>query len=68
MLIAETTSVNTKKETGVVIRLQQMFESHRSLRQKLISCQHHVLDRNLSLLMDDQLHGSIQFSYIDYFS
>ena len=40
------------KKNGVVIRLEQMFERHGSLRRKLISCQHHVLDRILSLVMD----------------
>ena len=53
MFIAETTSINTGKETGVVIQLQQMFERHGSLRLKLISCQHHMLDRILSLVMDN---------------
>ena len=53
MLIAKMTGVNTGKETGVVIRLQQMFKRHGSLRCKLISCQHHVLDRILSLVKGD---------------
>ena len=67
MLIAEMTSANTEKETGVVNRLQQMFQRQGSLRHKLISCQHQVLDRILYLLMDDWLHGSIKSLYIDYF-
>ena len=53
MLIAETTSANPGKENGVVIQLQQMLERRGSLRRKLTSCQHHVLDCFLSLVMDD---------------
>ena len=67
MLIADTTSVNTRKKTGVVIRLQQMFEKNGRPRPKFISCQHHVLDRILCLVMDDKLHGSTKSPDVDYF-
>ena len=60
MLIVDTTSVNTGKKTGVVIWLQQTFEKNGSPRPKFISCQHHVLDRILRLVMDNILHGSTE--------
>lgn len=67
MIIADTTSVNTGKKSGVVIRLQQMFEKNGSPRPKFISCQHHVLDRILRVVMDDELHGSTKSPDIEYF-
>ena len=67
MIVADTTSVNTGKKTGVVVRLQQMFEENGSYRPTFISCQHHVLDRILRLVMDDELQGSTKSPDIDYF-
>lgn len=67
MIIADTTSVNTGKKTGVVVQLQQMFEKNGSPRPKFISCQHHVLDRILRVVMDIELHGSTKSPHIEYF-
>ncbi|QQP39678.1 Uncharacterized protein FKW44_013477, partial [Caligus rogercresseyi] len=67
MIIADTTGVNTGKKSGVVIRLQQMFEKNGSPRPKFISCQHHVLDRILRIVMDDELHDSTKSPDIEYF-
>ena len=67
MLIADTKNVNTGKKTEVVIWVQQMFEKNGSPRPKFISCQHHVLDRILRLVMNGELHGSTKSSDIDYF-
>ncbi|QQP48958.1 Uncharacterized protein FKW44_009448, partial [Caligus rogercresseyi] len=67
MIIADTTSVNTGKKSGVVIRLQQMFEKNGSPRPKFISCQHHVLDCILRIVMDDELHDSTKSPDIEYF-
>ncbi|QQP52056.1 Uncharacterized protein FKW44_004064 [Caligus rogercresseyi] len=67
MIIADTTNVNTGKKSGVVIRLQQMFEKNGSLRPKFISCQHHVLDRIFRIVMDDELHDSTKSPDIEYF-
>ena len=67
MLITDTSSVNTGKKIGVVNRLQQMFEKNGSPGPKFISCQHHVLDRILRLVMDDELHGSTKSPDIDNF-
>ncbi|QQP49929.1 Uncharacterized protein FKW44_010757, partial [Caligus rogercresseyi] len=67
MIIADTTSVNTGKKSGVVIQLQQMFEKNGSPRPKFISCQHHVLDRILRIVMDDEYHDSTKSPDIEYF-
>ena len=67
MIVADTTSVNTGKKTGVVVRLQQMFEEKGHPKPKFISCQHHVLDRVLRVVMDDELHGSTKSPNIEYF-
>ena len=44
-----------------------MFEKNGSPRPKFISCQHHVLDRILRLVMDDELHGSTKSPFINYY-
>lgn len=67
MIVADTTNVNTGKKTGVVVRLQQMFEEKGHPKPKFISCQHHVLDRILRVVMDDELHGSTKSPNIGYF-
>lgn len=67
MIVADTTSVNTGKKTGVVVRLQQMFEEKGHPKPKFISCQHHVLDRILRVVMDGELHGLTKSPNIEYF-
>ncbi|GLV43313.1 hypothetical protein CBL_03856 [Carabus blaptoides fortunei] len=67
MIVADTTSVNTCKKTGVVVRLQQLFEEKGHPKPKFISCQHHVLDRVLRVVMDDELHGPTKSPNIKYF-
>lgn len=67
MIVADTTSVNTGKRSGVVVRLQEMFEEKGYPKPKFISCQHHVLDRILRVVMDDELHGSTKSPNIEYF-
>ncbi|GLV43314.1 hypothetical protein CBL_03857 [Carabus blaptoides fortunei] len=67
MIVADTTSVNTCKKTGVVVRLQQLFEEKGHPKPKFISCQHHVLDRVLRVVMDDELHGPTKSPNIEYF-
>src|SRR5206468_88465 len=51
MIVTDTTSVDTGKRTGVVVRLQEMFEEKGHPKPKFISCQHHVLDRVLRGIM-----------------
>ncbi|XP_037793836.1 uncharacterized protein LOC119589289 [Penaeus monodon] len=43
MIVADTTSVNTGKQSGVVVRLQRMFTSRGHQVPQFISCQHYVL-------------------------
>ncbi|CAH0551079.1 unnamed protein product [Brassicogethes aeneus] len=51
MIVADTTSVNTGKRTGVVVRLQEMCEEKEVLR----------------VVMDDELHGSTKLPNSKYF-
>ena len=67
MIVADTTSVNTGKKTGAVVRLQRMFEEKGHPKPVFISCQHHVLDRILRVVMDDELQGSTVSPNIEYF-
>ena len=60
LIVADTTSVNTGKQSGVVVRLQRMFNSRGHQVPQFISCQHHVLDRILRLVMDQELGASPQ--------
>ena len=66
MIVVNTTNMNTGKKTGVVVRPQQMFEEKGHPKPKFISCQHHVLDRVLRVVMDDELHGSTKSPNIEY--
>ena len=67
MTVADITSVNTGKKTGIVVRLQQMFEEKGHPKAKFISCQHQVLDRVLRVVLDDELHGSTKSPNVEYF-
>ena len=58
MIIADTTSVNTGKCSGVVVCLKRMFSEKGFSQPQFISCQHHVLDRILRLVMDQELGGN----------
>ena len=54
IITADTTSVNTGKKNGVVIQLQQRFLNKVRCKPQFISCQHHVLDRMLRLVLDEE--------------
>ena len=64
--IEDTTSVNTGKKNGVVVILQRMFTEKRINKPQFISCQHHVLDRILRLVMDEELGNKTQLPNIEY--
>ncbi|XP_076050221.1 uncharacterized protein LOC143030877 [Oratosquilla oratoria] len=66
MIIADTTSVNTGRKCGVVVRVQRMFLSKGYDKPQFVSCQHHVLDRILRIVMDEELAGVSQSPNIDY--
>ena len=67
MIVADTTNVNTGKQSGVVVRLQRMFNSRGHQAPQFISCQHHVLDRILGLVMDQELGACTTYPNIEYF-
>lgn len=46
-IVADTTSVNTGKKNGVVVRIQRKFTDKGFEAPQFVSCQHHVLDRTL---------------------
>ena len=55
MIVADTTSVNIGRKSGVVVQLQKMVLEKTGCKPKFVSCQHHVLDRILRLVMDEKL-------------
>lgn len=67
MLISDTTSVNTGRKSGVVVRLQRMFAEKGHDKPHFVSCQHHVLDRVLRLVMDQELCSNNRSPNVDYF-
>ena len=67
MIVADTTSVNTGKKSGVVVRLQQKFIDKGYEAPQFVSCQHHVLDRILCLVMNDELGCDSRSPEIEYF-
>ena len=66
MIVADTTSVNTGKKSGVVVKLQQMFSEKGVTKPQFISCQHQVLDRILRVVMDKELGGNTRPPNIEY--
>jgi hypothetical protein len=66
MIVADTTSVNTGKKGGVVVRLQQKFSENGGSKPQFIGCQHHILDRILRVVMDEELGGKTKSPNIEY--
>lgn len=66
ILISDTTSVNTGKKAGVIVKLQKLFLEKGAEKPTFISCQHHVLDRILRLVMDGELNGATKSPNIEY--
>ena len=52
MIIFDTTSVNTGRKNGIVIRLQKEFENKGFQKPQYIGCQNHALDLILRHLLD----------------
>ena len=67
MMVADTTSVNTGKQSGVVVRLQRMFTNRGHQAPQFISCQHHVLERILSFVMDQEPGVNTSSPNTEYF-
>ena len=66
MIVADTISVNTGKKNGAVVRLKQIFSAKGFGKPFFISCQHHVFDRVLSVVMDEEIGGSTKSPNIEY--
>ena len=66
MIVADTTSVNTGKKNGVVVRLKQIISAKGKDKPLSISCQHHMLNRILCVVMDEEIGGSTKSPNIEY--
>lgn len=66
MIVADTTKVNTGKQSGVVVRLQRLFTSRGHQAPQFISCQHHVLDRIPRLVINQDLKANTSSPNIEY--
>jgi len=66
LIICDTTSVNSGCKNGVVVRLQQHFESLGLMKPQYLGCQRHILDRILRILMDNTLMQSSKKPSINY--
>ena len=66
MIVADTTSVNTGKKNGAVVRLQQRFTAKGFDKPLFIACQHHMLDRILRVVMDEEIGESTTSPNIEY--
>ena len=67
VIICNTTSVNTGKLNGVVVRLQRQFEKNGFPVPQYIGCQHHILDLILKHCMDQILGTNTTSPNIGYF-
>lgn len=66
MLISDTTAVNTGAKNGVIVRLQRLFTMKGFDAPQFISCQQHVLDRILRLVMDEEIGENHKSPNIEY--
>ena len=66
MIVANTTSVNTGKKNGVIVRLKLIFSAKGFDKQLFISCQHHVFNRILCVVMDKEIEGSTKSPSIEH--
>ncbi|MEJ2259197.1 MAG: hypothetical protein P8X78_01580 [Nitrosopumilaceae archaeon] len=66
MIVADTTSVNTGRKNGVVVKLKQMFSDKGISKPQFIGCQHHILDRILRIVMDEEFGVNTKSPNIEY--
>src|SRR5580704_19702805 len=66
MIVADTTNVNTGRRNGIVSQLQRLFSEKKLEEPQFIGCQHHVLDRVLRVVMDEELGGNNTSPNIEY--
>ena len=66
MIVADTISVNTGKKNIIVVRLKRIFSAKGFDKPLFISCQNHVLDRILRVMMGEEIEGSTKSPNIEY--
>ena len=66
MIVSDTTAVNTGEKNGVVVRLQRLFLEKGVEKPLFVSCQHHILDKILRMVMDELLGGETASPNIEY--
>ena len=66
MIVADTMNVNTGRRNGIVIQLKRLFAQKKLEEPQFIGCQHHILDRVLRLLMNEELGGNNTSPNIEY--
>ena len=57
MIVADTTNVNTGRQNGIVVQLQNKFTVKKLEESQYIRCQYHILDRVLRVIMDAEFGG-----------
>ena len=66
MIVADTTSANAGKKTGVVVRLQRNFLENSGKIPNFFGCQHHILDKVLRLVMAESFGPGTTSTDIEY--
>ena len=66
IIVADTTNVSTRRRNGIVTQLQILFCQKNREELQFIGCQHHVLDRVLHIVMDEELGGNNMSPNIKY--
>ena len=66
MSVADKTSVNTRKKNGVVAQLHRIFLEKDINKLQFINCQHHILEKILCVVMDEELTDSTKSPNIKY--
>ncbi|CAI9719997.1 Hypothetical predicted protein [Octopus vulgaris] len=65
MIVADT-SVNIGKRNGIIIQLLRLFAQKDLKEPQFIGCQHHIRDRVLRVVMDNELGEKKSSSNIEY--
>ena len=62
----DTTAVNNRRLSGVVVKIQNDMEKFGYSKPKFIGCQHHILDTILRHILNNLLDGSTKKHQINY--
>lgn len=66
MVVCDATTVSTGRKNGVVVKLQNLFESKDLIKPQFIGCQHHIFNRVLKIVMDSELGTETKSPNIGY--